>query len=116
VLYPLVLDLPRGPQYRIILLDRNLDEVLDSQAAMLGRGQQFAGDRAALRDAWTIKLGAAWESLSKRGDCQLLRIEHRELVAGNSTTYQQLLDFLGAPATPEALRAVIRPELYRSRS
>jgi hypothetical protein len=59
VLYPLVLDLPRGPQYRIILLDRNLDEVLDSQAAMLDRGQQFAADRAALRDAWTIKLGAA---------------------------------------------------------
>jgi hypothetical protein len=41
------------------LLDRNLDEVLDSQAAMLDRGQQFAADRAALRDAWTIKLGAA---------------------------------------------------------
>lgn len=116
VLYPLVLDLPRGRPYRVIIVDRDLDEVLDSQAAMLDRNQQPSHDRSTLREAWSNKLTEAWTHLSARGDCQLLRLEHRALIEGNVSTLSRLIEFLKSSATLQDLTAVIRPELYRSRS
>jgi hypothetical protein len=116
VLYPLVLALPRGPHYRIIIVDRDLNEVLDSQTAMLDRDQQPSHDRSALREAWSGKLAAAWEQLSSRGDCQFLRLEHRDLVTGDVSALSRLIEFLGSSATLQDLKAVIRPELYRSHS
>lgn len=83
---------------------------------MLDRNQQPSHDRSTLREAWSNKLTEAWTHLSARGDCQLLRLEHRTLIEGNVSTLSRLIEFLKSSATLQDLTAVIRPELYRSRS
>ncbi len=115
ILYPLVLELPRGLPYRILLVERELQEVLTSQAAMLDRLGLQPEQPAQLGQPWGEDLDAAWDSLASREDCEVLRLEHRALISGRLDEFQRLLDFLGLDVPAEALLAVVRPELYRSR-
>ena len=104
--------------YRVILIDRDMDEILDSQTKMLermDRAPDASNQPASLATAYRNQLNAAQNWLVQR-NIPALRIEHRELLTNPDATIEQLAQFLNRPELVGAMRSTIRPDLYRSRS
>ncbi|MEM6785777.1 MAG: hypothetical protein AAF624_18805 [Bacteroidota bacterium] len=122
VVAPLLPHLPAGPRYRVVLLERDLDQVLRSQAAMLERQGRPVADAAVLRNAFGRHLARARTWTERRGDTEALVLHHADVVRNPSQAATQLAAFLSgflddAPALDaEAMAAVVDPTLHRQRS
>src|SRR5690606_32353125 len=80
VVAPLLPHLPQGPHYRVIFLERDLDEVLASQAAMLDRLGKPSADPALLRPVYERHLAAAQRWLQTTPRAESLVLAHRDLI------------------------------------
>ena len=109
VVAPLLPYLPAGPTYRVVMVERDLDQVLRSQAAMLGRS--VASGDAALTAAYRRYLAAALRWAESHAD--VLRLDHADVVARPLDAARRLREFLGLDAAPEAVAAVVDPSLHR---
>ena len=80
IVAPLLVALPPGLACRVILCERDLDEVLDSQERMLRRrNQPLAATperRRMLKDEYERTLDRAKAMLTARPDSQLLVVRH----------------------------------------
>jgi predicted AlkP superfamily phosphohydrolase/phosphomutase len=105
-----------GHDYRVILMERDLDEVLASQRAMLERhaleGGRITPER--LRRVFAQQLQAADRWLAARG-VPVLRVAQRECLRDPAAVAARLRDFLGLPLDLEAMRAAVDPTLHRQR-
>ncbi|MBB6442098.1 alkaline phosphatase family protein [Phycisphaera mikurensis] len=120
VVHALVEHLPPGPRYRVIWMDRHLDEVLASQAAMVqrlaeGAQQRTPRDREALRRVFAGQAERALGLLRERRDVDLRVVEHAALLADPVPVLRELIDWLELDATPEQLAEVVDPSLHRQR-
>ncbi len=116
VIYQLLRSMPGGYTYRVILLRRDIDEVVASQKAMLRRlgkpplaisEQTLAqGLEDGLRDTET------W--LSRQLNWMVLPLAHADLVAEPEVAAESLSVFCGG-LNRKAMTAVVDPALYRER-
>ncbi len=113
IVAPLLTALPRGLPCRVILCERNLDEVLDSQDAMLRR-QDNQTRRSMLKIEYTRILTRIEAMLVQRPDTQLLTIHHAAAIANPVATAQKLARFLGNGFNAEDMAAAIDPALRRN--
>lgn len=117
LVHTLVPSLPTTLKYRVLLVRRRLDEVLDSQRAMLSRVgtppdpaeddrlRPVLEDQLAQLEGWlTAQPGLAW-----------LRIDHGELLAQPAQVAARLAGFLGGSLDARAMAACVDPSLYRQR-
>jgi predicted AlkP superfamily phosphohydrolase/phosphomutase/Tfp pilus assembly protein PilF len=82
IVAPLLPVLPAGLPCRVILCERDLEEVLDSQERMLARkGEQSRGRRDSLRSEYARLLDRVRTLPAKRPCTHLLTIEHGEALA-----------------------------------
>lgn len=119
VVAPLVPFLPAGPEYRVVLAERDMDEVLASQAAMLARLGRPAGSAAALAPVFARHLTAARAWAEATPGAEMLAVGHRALIATPAAVAAAIAAFAGTPAAPldpDAMAAAIDPTLYRQRS
>ncbi len=119
VITPLLAALPAGLACRVILCERDLDELLDSQDRMLERrGQTHASleRRRILKDEYARATVRAKAMLGTRPLTQLLTVDHRSAISGPLATAQRISDFLGGGLDPATMAAAIDPALYRNRS
>jgi len=117
MVYRLLYDLPEGRSYRVIFMQRNMEEVLASQNKMLrrlGRGGGQAGDAdvaAGLKrdlaefDAW----------LAARGWFSVLRVDYRDVLADPAGQAERVNRFLGGGLDEAAMARVVDGSLYRNR-
>jgi len=128
VVAPLLPHLPKGlnsesddrqpVNYRVVLIERDLDEILDSQASMLERMDKTpdaSNQSSSLATAYRTQLNAA-ESWLVRNKIPSLRINHRDLLTNPDSTIQRLAQFLDRTDQSSEMKSVIRLDLYRSRS
>jgi len=104
--------------YRVVLIERDLDEILDSQANMLermGKTPDASNQSSSLATAYRTQINAA-ESWLVRNKIPSLRINHRDLLTDPDSTIQRLAQFLDRTDQSSEMKSVIRPDLYRSRS
>ncbi len=119
VVHALVEHLPPGPRYRVVWMQRDLGEVLGSQARMAGR---LAGDASAQRNrdalgrVFTRQAERALRILEERRDVDLHVVEHAELVADPLPVLARLVGRLGLDADPAELSRVVDPSLHRERA
>lgn len=117
VIYALLRDLPPGYQYRVILMHREPEEVLSSQAIMLRRmgttGSIIPPDRLAA--AFATDLSAVLEELRGRPEFQILHVEYRECLCDPGAVAARLSAFLGVGLDAERMVAVPDEKLYRRR-
>ena len=100
IVAPLLTSLPSTHDYRIIFMERDLDEVLASQAAMLrrsGEGGTGATDRA-LRSAYQSQLEKIKEWIAEQPNISMLFVAHRRVVEDPNTAAEAVLAFLEAHA------------------
>ena len=111
----LLFDLPPTERYRIIFMERDLDEVLTSQETMLVRMGRTAAPRERMREAFKTHLGkvAAW--LERQPNMTTLRVEYAALVTEPLLESQRISVFLGHQVDAATMAEAVDPTLYRNR-
>ena len=118
LVHALLPHVPDGLPCRVILLERDLREVLASQAVMLKRrGEpELPADGLRLEAAFGRQLGEMRALLAARADTPLLEIAHARLIAQPGLAAGELSDFVGGGLDLEAMAAAMDPRLYRQRA
>ena len=116
IVAPLIPALPQGEQYRVILMDRDVDEVLDSQNHMLERLQQQAADveRDRMKQLLQQQVGRAI-GLCRAHRVPILVVSHSRVLAQPAETAQEIAAFLGTALNLEAMTKVVDRNLHRER-
>lgn len=120
---PLLEYLPTGLDYRVVLVERDLAEVVASQRAMLARtGRQGSKlSEAELIAAYERQQAVIGTVLATRRDFTVFHIEHRRILADPVGEVRRLAQFV-SPIWPNiqldqpAMVAAVDPSLYRQRS
>lgn len=119
IVVPLVRHLPTDARFcfRVVLLERDLEEVLASQATMIRRkGLQPALPAAQLKPALARQWDASRLALAERADVHLLVLSHRRILADPAGAAVELASLVTMPLDTEAMARVVDPRLYRQRA
>jgi predicted AlkP superfamily phosphohydrolase/phosphomutase/tetratricopeptide (TPR) repeat protein len=104
------------PPYKIIFMERSLDEVLASQDVMLERhgrkGAALTPER--LRGIYEQQLAQVDEVLAQRR-LPILRIKHADCLRQPAAVAAQVKNFLDLPLDHAAMAATVDKSLYRQR-
>ena len=140
VVAPLLTSLPRRYAYRIVFLERPLDEVLESQERMLARAGALPDTQAegALRRAFEAALRASRDWIDREDCARACFVSHAETLDSPGSTAARIATFLASPASADrplpprlerwserfstdseeiirAMASVVDPTLYRAR-
>lgn len=111
--------LPYLPQmnFRLIYVDRDLDEVVRSQRQMLQREGRERGRLSdeQLKHTYSKQI-AAMGRLLKRTRLPVLRISHRQCIEDPAVVAGEINRFLGGRLDTESMARVVDRRLYRQRS
>jgi hypothetical protein len=114
----LLLSLPEGHEYRVILMQRPLPEVLASQEAMMRRrGTAKAGTNSSvIAAAFEANLRAVSAWLDSKRYVKTLPVPYHEVVQHAEGIGQKLSEFLGISLNRKAMTEQVDATLYRNRS
>lgn len=117
IVVPLLRALPEGLPCRVVLMRRELSEVLASQERLLARSgivsERLAPERLAEALAADLAQARAW--LGRRSATAWIEIDYEELVHRPEAPLSELARFARLEGPVERLAAQIRPELHRER-
>jgi Flp pilus assembly protein TadD len=107
--------LPKGEQYRLIFMHRDMREVVSSQKAMLERLGRKGGElaEARLMRTYTQQLVRVQTWLRRRAEIPVLAVSYAEALADPAAAAAKLARFLGEPFDTPAAAAAIEPSLRR---
>lgn len=111
----LLFDLPPNERYRIVFLERDLDEVLSSQEKMLARMGRPAAPRDRMKEAFRTHLKRVDAWLEQQPNMTTRRVGYAAIVADPLTESQRINEFLGGHLDTAAMAAAVNPSLYRNR-
>jgi len=109
--------LPAENTYKILFMERNLQEVLSSQKRMLENLDKpvNAANDAAVSAQFTRHLGQVKAWLREQSHMDVLYIRHVEALADPRVVAERIQRFLGRPLQVESMVAEVQPQLYRNR-
>lgn len=109
-------DLPKGEDYRVVFVERDLDEVLASQAKMIERLGRPAPPAETVRRAFETHL-QNFDRLAQ--GFEVLRLRYADLIANPEAATERLAEFASVgrsdPLDAGAMQRAIDPTLYRNR-
>jgi hypothetical protein len=112
----LLYHLPPTEQYRIIFMERNLDEVLVSQEKMLERRNAPAAPRERMKEAFTLHLEKLFRWLDEQQNVTVLVINYNQLLDDSRRHAEKISQFLHGTLTADAMVQTVDPVLYRNRN
>jgi hypothetical protein len=112
----LLYDLPASERYRIVFMERDMDEVLDSQEKMLLRLGRPVAPRAEIARAFEMHLNRLRRWLAEQPNFTLLRVRYADVVARPQEEALRVNAFLGGSLNIDAACAVVDPSLYRNKA
>jgi len=116
VITQLLMSIPKGHEYRVIIMKRPLSEVLASQDEMLKRrGNSDAVGHGAMAKAFNDHLLLLDGWLKKRPDVAVRLQPYGELIQAPSVASESIQQFLGLDLNIEGMVAEVDPALYRNR-
>ena len=124
VVAPLVCSLPAGYNYRVLLMERDYDEILASQAKMIARrtesGQAESIDdsperRERLRREYARLIAQTRTVLRSRGGVQLLELRHENIVRDPAQVAVTINAFSGGVLDTSAMASAVDRSLHRNR-
>jgi Sulfotransferase domain len=111
----LLYDLPLSERYRIIFMERDLDEVLASQEKMLERLGRTAAPREPMKAAYQSHLDRLDSWLTQQPNMRVLRISYNALVEEPVAQARHVCEFLERIMDLDAMVSAVDPALYRNR-
>lgn len=114
----LLRDLPLDRSYRVVLMRRDLGEMVASQRLMLERLGRDAGKLSDQRMAeiFAAQLDETERWLRTHAGFSCLAMNYNELVATPRPHVERLAEFLGGGLDLDAMCAVVDPALWRNRA
>jgi predicted AlkP superfamily phosphohydrolase/phosphomutase/tetratricopeptide (TPR) repeat protein len=119
IVAPLLRAVPADLPCMVILSERDLDEVLDSQDRMLARRDHAVATperRRMLKHEYRQLLERVKAALTQRPRTQLLVIEHGHAMSHPRVAAETMNRFLGGALDVEKMATAIDPALYRNRA
>jgi hypothetical protein len=111
----LLFDLPPTERYRVVFMERDLDEVLDSQEKMLRRLGRPVAPREEMTRAFGLHLTRLHKWLAEQPNFAVLRVRYADVVAHAAEKVDRVNGFLGGRLDAVAARAAVDPSLYRNK-
>jgi len=119
IVAPLLAAIPHELPTRIILIERDLNEILDSQAQMLIRRKENLPDTAErrdlLKDAYTRTLNQVKIFLGHRPSTGLLILQRSDVLRDPQHAAAKINEFLGGHLDVAKMAAEVDPTLHRQR-
>ena len=118
VIYALLKDLPNNFEYRVIFMNRNIKEVVASQAKMLERrGEKGASvNEEKLIQIFESQLVAIKAWLSQQANYDVIEVDYSSVVGDTISNAATINDFLGGHLDPRAMVDAVDSKLYRNRA
>lgn len=117
VISALLKHLPAEYQYKVILIRRNMDEILASQRKMLiNRGEDSSKmDDSQMAELFEKHLAATENWLQAQDNFQVLYVHYSDILADPKTEAQKINLFLGGQLDVVAMAEQVDPTLYRNK-
>lgn len=117
IVSPLLRHLPEEQDYRVILMRREMDEVLASQQRMLmnRREPSRVTDDDTLSRLFEEDLRQVERWVENRPNVECLQVSYNQMLTDPESEVRRIVDFLDDGADPEAMAGVVDPALYRQR-
>lgn len=114
VVAPLIPALPDNLNYRVIFMDRDMDEVMESQSSMLQHldRQQDQKKSDEIRNH-LIRQASYALALCQAHGIPVLQLPHREVISNPTKAAETIQEFLQAPLDLDAMASVVDPALHR---
>jgi len=112
----LLYDLPASETYRIIFMQRDLDEVLASQEKMLARLGRPAAPRDEIKRSYRMHVARLADWLPRQPNFQTLFVNYNNLVRQTAEEIQRLDTFLKCSLDKAGMLRAVDPTLYRNKS
>lgn len=113
----LLLDLPAGYEYRVVLMRRDLDEVLASQKKMLERSGRAGGQlpEATMKTIFAQQMEKVVGWMKQQANVQFVEIDYRDIISKPQDVARSLNSFIGG-LDEAKMAAAVDPSLYRNRA
>lgn len=117
VIHLLLRDLPSTYSYRIVMMHRDLDEVVASQKKMLERsgraGAAMSAD--ALKRVFATQLDGVRRWVGSQPNFACLDVHYHQVIADPLAQATRVAEFIGRPEQAQAMSAGVQGSLYRNR-
>jgi len=111
----LLYDLPPSEAYRIVFMERDLEETLLSQEKMLTRLGRTAAPREQMKRAYALHLERLYEWLALQSNMEVLLVRYNDLVEQPREQTERTGEFIGGNLDVEAMVKTVDLSLYRNR-
>ncbi len=111
----LLYELPSNEKYRVIFMERDLDEVIRSQEKMLARLGKPAAPGPEIMRLFTLHLEKLRRWLAEQRYIDILFVRYNDLVERPEEQAEQIGAFLGGRADSRLMAATVDSCLYRNR-
>jgi predicted AlkP superfamily phosphohydrolase/phosphomutase/tetratricopeptide (TPR) repeat protein len=119
IVAPLVCALPAGHDYRVLLIERDFGEILDSQARMIVRRGEAVPDsperRERLEHEYARVIEQTKRTLSARRAIEFLAMRYEDILRDPIEAACQIAFFAGGGMDAERMAEAVDPSLYRRR-
>jgi hypothetical protein len=111
----LLYDLPPTERYRIIFMERDMDEMLRSQDKMLERLGRKGAPHDQIKRSYGIHVEKLRDWLRQQKNIEVLYVSYNDLVGRAEEQAQRVREFLGGKGNVEHMVRAVDPSLYRNR-
>jgi RNase adaptor protein for sRNA GlmZ degradation len=111
----LLYELPPTEKYRVIFMERDLDEMIRSQEKMLSRLGKPAAPAEAIKQHFTRHLEKLRAWLGEQRNFEVLYVHYKEVVEHPAEQAARISAFLPGKADAAAMARTVDPALYRNR-
>ncbi|MFZ1687260.1 MAG: alkaline phosphatase family protein [Flavobacteriales bacterium] len=115
VVAPLLPFLPPRFRYRVILMERDMYEVLRSQNSMLQRGPGTSF-RTGLVGVYAKQMEKVDRWCKRNSNVEVLRVGYQQVVAAPDVELERVNAFVGGALDVATMVKAVDPQLYRNRS
>lgn len=109
--------LPLAFRYKVIFIQRDMQEILDSQRKMYLRLQKESDniEDSVLKEKFNLHLKKIQNWIKKKQNIACLHVHYRKILDDALGESQKIQTFLNIPLNVEAMSKVVDPMLYRNR-
>jgi hypothetical protein len=119
IVAPLLGAVPAGLPCRVIFVERDVEEVLDSQARMIERRGEKIEDtparRALLKIEYAKTVARVKAMLAQRAGTRVLSVGYREAVSEPAAVAERVNEFLGGGFDAGAMASAVDAALHRNK-
>jgi hypothetical protein len=111
----LLYELPANEKYRVIFMERDLDEMILSQEKMLARLGKPSAPADLIKDHFTKHLAKLRDWLASQRNLQVIYVRYSDLVEHPEVEARRVSEFLDGRVDPSLMAQSVDPSLYRNR-